>query len=58
MASAPGNWTASDLNAYLENPKAFVPGNAMNFPGLNKEEDRINVIHFLNDADGTPDPLN
>ncbi len=54
---AEGDWTASDLNTFLENPKAFVPGTRMSFPGLKKPEDRINVIVYLNEADGSPDPL-
>ncbi|MDH3664402.1 MAG: cytochrome c family protein, partial [Alphaproteobacteria bacterium] len=57
MLGADGDWTASDLNAYLENPKAFIPGNRMSFPGLKMPEDRVNVIVFLNEADGSPDQL-
>jgi cytochrome c2 len=29
----------------------------MSFPGLKKAQDRIDVITFLNEADGSPEPL-
>ena len=58
MLGAEGNWTASDLNSYLADPKGFIPGNRMSFPGLKVEQDRLDVINYLNQADGSPDPLN
>ncbi len=42
-----GGWTAEALFAWLENPKAFAPGNKMNFKGLPKETDRANMIAYL-----------
>ncbi len=42
-----GSWTAEALFAWLENPKAFAPGNKMNFKGLPKETDRANMIAYL-----------
>lgn len=40
-------WTEENLDKYLENPKAMVPGTKMIFPGLKKEEDRQNVIAYM-----------
>ena len=40
-------WTEDNLTAYLENPKKFIPGNKMTFPGLKKPEERANVIAYL-----------
>lgn len=40
-------WTSEDLHAFLEGPKAKVPGTKMSFPGLPKPEDRDNVIAYL-----------
>jgi cytochrome c len=40
-------WTEENLASYLENPKDFIPGNKMTFAGLKKEEDRANVIAYL-----------
>ena len=57
MKGQEGNWTPGKLFIYLENPKAFVPGTRMKFPGLKDPQDRINVITYLNEADGSPEPL-
>lgn len=40
-------WTEENLEAYLENPKDFIPGNKMTFAGLKKEDDREDVIAYL-----------
>ncbi len=40
-------WTAENLNAFLEKPKAVAPGTSMTFSGLKKVEDRANLIAFL-----------
>ena len=50
-------WTYDELSAYLENPKADVPGNKMAFPGVKKEADRANVIAYLRTLADTPAPL-
>lgn len=40
-------WDVESLDKYLANPKEFIPGNKMAFVGLKKEEDRANVIAYL-----------
>ncbi len=40
-------WTPENLFHYLENPKAFAPGNKMAFAGLPKPQDRADLIAFL-----------
>lgn len=40
-------WTEAALFAYLENPRAFVPGTIMAFPGLKKPQDRADIIAYL-----------
>jgi cytochrome c2 len=57
MASHGGVWTPEQLSAYLENPKEVVPGTKMAFAGLKDPQDRIDIITYLNEADGTPEPL-
>jgi cytochrome c len=52
-----GNWTIDDLNAFITNPKAFVPGTKMSFAGLSKGSDRANVIAYLNTLSDNPAPL-
>ena len=40
-------WTVENLDAYLEKPKEFMPGNKMVFVGLKKPEQRADVIAYL-----------
>ena len=47
LAMADDSWTPENLNAFLENPKKYVPGTKMAFAGLPKAEDRANVIAYL-----------
>ncbi len=57
IASHGGDWSLENLLDFLEAPKAWAPGTKMAFKGLPKIEDRINVIVYLNQADGSPEPL-
>ena len=54
LKSRGGNWDVAALNAYLENPKAAVPGNKMAFPGLKDAADRANLIAFLAGQSANP----
>lgn len=49
MEAAAGGmvWDAETLDAFLTKPKDVVPGTKMTFPGLRKEEDRVNVIAYI-----------
>ena len=40
-------WTEETLQQYLANPKAFVPGNKMVFSGIRKEDERADIIAYL-----------
>jgi cytochrome c len=40
-------WDTASLDAYLADPKGFLPKNKMSFAGLKKEEDRAAVIAYL-----------
>ncbi|MDP2131563.1 MAG: cytochrome c family protein [Erythrobacter sp.] len=40
-------WTTDVLFEYLENPKAFMPGTKMAFPGIKNAQDRANLIAYL-----------
>jgi len=57
MKAKGGNWTVEDLNTFLTNPKAFVPGTKMTFAGLPKGSERADVIAFLNTKSDSPQPL-
>ncbi|MEK0081847.1 c-type cytochrome [Benzoatithermus flavus] len=43
-------WDEETLAKYLEDPKAYIPGNKMAFPGLKKEDEREDVIAYLKEA--------
>jgi cytochrome c len=57
MKGKGGNWTIDDLNIYLTNPKAMVPGTKMTFAGLPRGSERADVIAFLNSKSDSPQPL-
>ncbi len=45
-------WTPENLNKFLDNPKAMVPGTKMVFPGLKSAQDRADVIAYLETQKG------
>ena len=47
-----GEWTPDRLDEYLAKPSEYAPGNKMTFSGLSKEDDRQNVIAYLNSIGG------
>ncbi|NOX38951.1 MAG: cytochrome c family protein [Alphaproteobacteria bacterium] len=47
MASKGGAWSVEDLDSFLTKPKDFVPGTKMGFGGLKKEQQRVNLIAYL-----------
>lgn len=40
-------WNAKTLDKWLKNPQAFVPGNLMTFPGIPNDQQRTDLIAFL-----------
>jgi cytochrome c len=57
MKAKGGTWTYNDLNAFINNPKGFVPGTAMGFAGIQKDSERADVISYLRTLADTPVPL-
>lgn len=43
-------WDATNLDTYLADPKAFMPGNKMLYAGLKSADDRKAVIDYLRAA--------
>jgi len=57
MKAKGGTWTYDDLNKFLTNPKAFIPGTAMGFAGIQKDSQRADVIAYLRTLSDKPEPL-
>lgn len=57
MAGKGGTWDYEALNAFLLNPKEWLPGTKMSFAGLAKEKDRADVIAYLRSITANPPPL-
>jgi cytochrome c len=56
-----GEWTFEKLDHFIERPKAFAPGTAMNFAGINSRltglQDRMNLIAYLRTLGSESVPL-
>lgn len=50
-------WTFENLNHFLTAPKKFIKGTAMGFAGDKKDEDRANIIAYLNSKSDAPLPM-
>jgi cytochrome c len=50
-------WTFEYLDEYLFAPRAVVPGTAMTFAGLKRDDERANVIAYLRTLSASPVPL-
>lgn len=50
-------WDYDHLNYFLEAPKKHVPGTAMGFAGLKKEDERANLIAYLRTLSDSPAAL-
>lgn len=57
MKSKGGSWSVDDLNSFLTNPRGFVAGTKMTFAGLPREDQRADVIAYLNTLSDQPKPL-
>jgi len=45
-----GAWTLDKLSAWIENPREFAPGNRMGYQGLSDEQDRADLMAYLESA--------
>ena len=50
MKKADVTWGADTLFKYLADPKAFIPGDKMTYPGVKDEQKRRDVIVYLTEA--------
>ncbi len=54
MKSKGGSWTFDELNKFLTNPRGYIPGTAMTFTGLPRDQQRADVINFLHTLSDKP----
>ncbi|MGI9506655.1 MAG: c-type cytochrome [Geminicoccaceae bacterium] len=45
-------WDEESIAAYVADPKGFIKGNKMAFPGLKKEDQIADVIAYIKEATG------
>lgn len=43
-------WNKDTINAFLENPKQYIPGTKMNTPGMRKAQERADLIAYMEQA--------
>lgn len=52
MKELGGNWDIETINKFIHKPKDFLSGTKMSFPGLKKDEDRADLIAYLQTLKG------
>lgn len=57
MSGKGGTWTFEDMDAFLKNPRDYLPGTKMTFAGLKKASDRAAVLLYLRENHDNPPPL-
>jgi cytochrome c len=57
MKKKGGDWTFADINEFITNPKAYVPGTKMGFGGEADPEKRADIIAYLRTLSDNPVPL-
>lgn len=45
-------WEDDTIAAYLKDPKAYIPGNRMAFPGLRKDAEIADLLAYLHEEAG------
>ncbi|WP_269930901.1 c-type cytochrome [Aminobacter sp. HY435] len=50
-------WDFDHLNHFLTSPKGLIKGTAMGFAGIKKDDERANLIAYLNSQSDAPAPL-
>jgi cytochrome c len=57
MKSKGGKWTFEELDKFLSNPRQDIPGTAMTFAGIQRDNQRADVIDYLRTLSDNPVPL-
>ncbi len=54
MKAKGGNWSPEELDAFLVNPRADIPGTNMSFAGIPRGSERADLITYLNSHSDSP----
>jgi len=57
MKTHGGEWTWEHLASYIHDPKGYVPGNKMAFPGIKDSAQLADLLAYLGKLSDTPPPL-
>ncbi len=52
-----GDWSLDDINKFITNPKAYLPGTKMGFAGEENPEKRADILAYLDTLSDNPQPL-
>ena len=52
-----GEWSYEELNAFITNPKAHIPGTIMAFAGIPQAGERADLLAYLRTLHDNPPPL-
>lgn len=52
-----GNWSLDDINKFITNPKAYIPGTKMGYAGETNPAKRADILDYLHTLSDNPQPL-
>ena len=57
MKNSGKTWDDATLDAYLADPKGYIPGNKMAFPGIKDDAELADLLVYLRKLSDNPAPL-
>jgi cytochrome c len=57
MKAKGGEWSYAELNKFIADPRADIPGTAMSFAGIKRDNQRADMINYLHTLAESPVPL-
>ncbi len=57
MTDHGGDWTYEELDHFIANPRGYISGTAMSFAGIRNEEDRADLLAYLQTLSDNPVPF-
>lgn len=52
-----GEWSYDEINAFIQNPKGYIPGTIMAFAGIPQAGERADILAYLRTLSDNPPPL-